>query len=62
MGGAGVAALLSMLQTCSPGLTVVNIDNGVGAGATAGIIANRMAQARGKGTETVPPINVDGHK
>ncbi len=46
MGGKGVAALLSMLQTCVPGLTVVNIDNGVGAGSTAAIIANRVAQAR----------------
>jgi pyridinium-3,5-biscarboxylic acid mononucleotide synthase len=45
-GGGGVAALLSMLQTCSPGLTVVNIDNGVGAGASAALIANRMAEAR----------------
>lgn len=45
-GGQGVAALMSMLQTCSPGLTVVNIDNGVGAGATAALIANRMAKAR----------------
>lgn len=32
LGGKGVAALLSMLQSCSPGLAVVNIDNGVGAG------------------------------
>jgi len=47
MGGKGVAALLSMLQTCAPGLTVVNIDNGVGAGITAGMIANRVAHARG---------------
>lgn len=46
LGGRGVAALLSMLQTCSPGLTVVNIDNGVGAGATAALIANRMAKLR----------------
>jgi pyridinium-3,5-biscarboxylic acid mononucleotide synthase len=46
LGGRGVAALLSMLQTCAPGLTVVNIDNGVGAGATAAIIANRVAAAR----------------
>jgi len=46
MGGKGVAALLSMLQTCVPGLSVVNIDNGVGAGSTASIIANRVAQAR----------------
>jgi NCAIR mutase (PurE)-related protein len=47
LGGGGVAALLSMLQTCAPGLVVVNIDNGVGAGATAALIANRVAAARG---------------
>jgi len=35
-----------MLQTCAPGLSVVNIDNGIGAGATAGLIANRVAAAR----------------
>ena len=46
MGGKGVAALLSMLQTCAPGLTVVNIDNGIGAGSTAALIANRVALAR----------------
>ncbi len=45
-GGGGVAALLSMLQSCAPGLAVVNIDNGIGAGATAALIAN--AAARGK--------------
>lgn len=45
-GGRGVSALLSMLQTCVPGLTVVNVDNGVGAGAAAGLIANRIAAAR----------------
>jgi NCAIR mutase (PurE)-related protein len=45
-GGRGLAALLSMLQTCSPGLTVVNIDNGIGAGASAALIANRAARAR----------------
>jgi NCAIR mutase (PurE)-related protein len=32
IGGKGIAALLSMLQSCSPGLAVVNVDNGVGAG------------------------------
>ena len=47
IGGKGVAALLSMLQTCAPGLVVVNIDNGIGAGSTAALIANRVAQARG---------------
>ncbi len=41
LGGNGEAALLGMLQTCSPGLTVVNVDNGVGAGATAALIARR---------------------
>jgi NCAIR mutase (PurE)-related protein len=46
MGGNGEAALLSMLQTCAPGMAVVNIDNGIGAGAIAGLIANRAAAAR----------------
>ena len=48
MGGKGVAALLSMLQTCAPGLSVVNIDNGVGAGITAAMIANGVARARNR--------------
>ena len=47
MGGNGEAALMSMLQTCAPGLAVVNIDNGVGAGAMAALIALRCAKARG---------------
>lgn len=46
VGGRGLAALLSMLQTCAPGLTVVNVDNGVGAGVTAALIANRAAASR----------------
>jgi NCAIR mutase (PurE)-related protein len=46
LGGGGEAALLSMLQTCAPGMAVVNIDNGIGAGAMAGLIANRAAAAR----------------
>lgn len=37
--GNGEAALIGMLQSCSPGLTVVNIDNGIGAGATAALIS-----------------------
>jgi NCAIR mutase (PurE)-related protein len=41
MGGGGTAALYSILQSCSPGLVAVNIDNGVGAGAAAGLIARR---------------------
>jgi pyridinium-3,5-biscarboxylic acid mononucleotide synthase len=50
LGGDGVAAVLGMLQTCSPGLSVVNVDNGVGAGATAALFANRAARARGEGS------------
>lgn len=53
MGGGGEAALLSMLQTCAPGLAVVNIDNGVGAGAMAGLIAVRAEQARRQGRQTL---------
>lgn len=41
LGGDGVTALLSMLQSCCPGLVAVNIGNGIGAGATAALIANR---------------------
>lgn len=41
-GGNGVAALASMLQSCTLGLAVVNIDNGVGAGAFAASIAKKM--------------------
>ncbi|MBN9012135.1 MAG: nickel pincer cofactor biosynthesis protein LarB [Rhizobiales bacterium] len=40
-GGGGEAALMTMLQSCAPGLVVVNIDNGIGAGATAALIANQ---------------------
>jgi len=39
LGGGGVGALTTMLQSCSPGLVVVNIDNGFNAGATAALIA-----------------------
>ncbi len=46
LGGGGITALLSMLQSCAPGLSVVNIDNGIGAGAVAGLIANRVAAGR----------------
>jgi pyridinium-3,5-biscarboxylic acid mononucleotide synthase len=45
-GGGGMAALGTMLQTCSPGLAVVNIGNGIGAGAMAGRIAVRAGAAR----------------
>lgn len=41
MGKEGVAGLMTMLQTCSPGLAVVNIDNGFGAGVFAALIARQ---------------------
>lgn len=34
----GLAQLLTMLNSCSPGICVVNIDNGFGAGYAAGLI------------------------
>ena len=34
----GLAALLTMLNSCAPGIAVVNIDNGFGAGYMAGLI------------------------
>jgi len=43
-GEKGVAALASMLQSCSLGLSVVNIDNGIGAGAIASKIANLLSK------------------
>jgi hypothetical protein len=45
-GADGVAALASMLQSCTLGLAVVNIDNGVGAGAFAASIAKNAAKSR----------------
>jgi NCAIR mutase (PurE)-related protein len=46
VGGRGEAALLTMLQSCATGLLVVNVDNGVGAGAAAVLIAGRAADVR----------------
>ena len=37
----GLASLLAMLNSCAPGVTVVNIDNGFGAGIAAALI-NRL--------------------
>jgi pyridinium-3,5-biscarboxylic acid mononucleotide synthase len=39
----GLAALLSMLNACAPGVAVVNIDNGFGAGYMAAKI-NRVGE------------------
>jgi NCAIR mutase (PurE)-related protein len=40
----GIAALLSMLNACAPGIAVVNIDNGFGAGQLAAML-NRTRDA-----------------
>jgi len=40
-GFGGISALLGMLNSCAPGVTVVNIDNGFGAGYVAALI-NRI--------------------
>lgn len=42
-GGKGETALASMLQSCAPGLAVVNIGNGLGGGAFAALIAMRAS-------------------
>jgi len=41
----GLSALLTMLNSCAPGVLVVNIDNGFGAGYCAGMI-NQLASAK----------------
>ena len=45
LGEKGMGALTTMLQSCSPGLVVVNIDNGFGAGASAAMVANKIARS-----------------
>jgi NCAIR mutase (PurE)-related protein len=42
----GVAALLAMLNSCSAGITVVNIDNGFGAGYAASVIQRTLSAGR----------------
>jgi NCAIR mutase (PurE)-related protein len=42
----GVAALLSMLNSCAANVAVVNIDAGFKAGYLAGLVATRCAAAR----------------
>jgi pyridinium-3,5-biscarboxylic acid mononucleotide synthase len=43
-GANGLAALASMLQSCTLGLAVVNIDNGIGAGVYAALVAKRTTK------------------
>lgn len=57
----GIAALLSMLNSCSPGVSVVNIDNGFGAGYLANVI-NRMSVHTGCDEETDQPRRGRGER
>ncbi len=49
----GLAALLAMLNSCAPGVTVVNIDNGYGAGVFAARVARRAGVR--PAAEAAPP-------
>lgn len=42
----GLSALLAMLNSCAPGVAVVNIDNGFGAGVYAHTILHRLGQVK----------------
>ena len=42
----GIAPLLTMLNSCSPGVVVVNIDNGFGAGYFASVINKSDPESR----------------
>ena len=59
----GLAALLGMLNSCAPGVTVVNIDNGFGAGVFAARVA-RNARPQADPTQADPtqadPTQADG--
>ena len=46
---AGLAALLTMLNACSPGIAVVNIDNGYGAA----VLARRICQSRSERSKNI---------
>ena len=45
----GVAALLGMLNSCSPNVCVVNIDNGFGAAYVAAMMVRNQAAATSTG-------------
>jgi pyridinium-3,5-biscarboxylic acid mononucleotide synthase len=45
----GLAALLAMLSSCTPGVLCVNIDDGVGAGYAAALIARRSGGPSNRG-------------
>ena len=53
----GIAALLGMLNSCATGVSVVNIDNGFGAGYQASLINKLAVNAGERMTEKLPNVN-----
>ncbi len=51
----GIAALLAMLNSCAAGVSVVNIDNGFGAGVAASRIARRAAGLVPRAVDSAAP-------
>ncbi|WP_408897305.1 nickel pincer cofactor biosynthesis protein LarB [Nocardioides sp. R1-1] len=49
VGAGGIAALNAMLNSCAPGVVVVNVDNGYGAGVHAARVARVARAARSAG-------------
>ncbi|MBO8181567.1 MAG: nickel pincer cofactor biosynthesis protein LarB [Archaeoglobus sp.] len=47
----GLTTLFSMLQSCSSGVAVVNVDNGFGAAVFASLISRRIRKRVGKGSK-----------
>jgi len=54
-GAGGFAALLSMLNSCAPGMAVVNIDNGFGAASMAAAVLRAAARLAGTEPATEMP-------
>lgn len=51
----GLAALLAMLNSCAPGVTVANIDSGFSAGVAAGRVVKGLVSRRGPGSNPTVP-------
>jgi NCAIR mutase (PurE)-related protein len=56
----GLAALLAMLNSCAPGVTVSNIDNGLSAGIAAARVAKAVTRAGAE--EETPAGNTKGER
>jgi NCAIR mutase (PurE)-related protein len=56
----GLAALLAMLSSCTPGVVCVDIDDGVGAGYAAALIARRSGMPSDRGEpEQARPVGAE---